>query len=414
MNSSGVITRAALDVERIRQDFPILHEQVHGKDLVYLDNAATTQKPQLVIDALTNYYTKGNANVHRAVHYLSQTATEAYEGARAKVQRLINAAESREIVWVRSATEGINLVAGGLSALFKPGDEILVSNMEHHSNIVPWQMLCQRTGAHLRVIPIDEAGQLEMDRFEELLNPRTKLVSVVHVSNALGTVNPIKRIIDLAHEQGIPVLIDGAQGVQHYPVDVQELDCEFYAISGHKMYGPTGIGALYGKADWLERIPPYQGGGDMILRVSFEGTTYNEIPFKFEAGTPHIAGSIGMGAAVDYLQGLGLENIARYEHDLLEYATQQALQIPGLHIVGTADVKSSVLSFTLDKVHPHDIGTILDLEGIAIRTGHHCAQPVMDRYQIPGTARISLCFYNTRQEIDVALAALRKVQEVFS
>ncbi len=414
MDSPGVITQAALDVDRVRQDFPILHEQVYGIDLVYLDNAATTQKPRTVIEAVTNYYSVGNANVHRAVHRLSQVATEAYEGARVKVQRLINAADSREIVWLRGVTEGINLIANGLSAQFKPGDEIVVSNMEHHSNIVPWQMLCQRTGAVLRVIPIDESGQLEMDRFEELLGPRTKLVSVVHVSNALGTVNPVKRIVDLAHERGIPVVIDGAQCVQHYPVDVQELDCEFYAISGHKMYAPTGIGALYGKADWLERLPPYQGGGDMILSVSFEGTTYNEIPFKFEAGTPHIAGAIGMGAAVDYLLSLGLENIASYEHDLLEYATEQALQIPGLQIVGTADKKSSVLSFTIDRVHPHDIGTILDQQGIAIRTGHHCAQPVMDRYQIPATARISLCFYNTRQEIDAAFAALRKVQEVFS
>lgn len=404
----------AFNVWRIRQDFPILKQRVHGKPLIYLDNAATSQKPQRVIDAVCQFYAEDCSNIHRGVHALSERSTQTYEQARVKVQRYINAASEREIIFVRGTTEGINLVAQTFGrSRMQPGDEIVISAMEHHSNIVPWQLLCQQTGARLRVIPMNDDGELLLDEYEKLLGDRTKLVSIVHVSNALGTINPIHQMIALAHEQNIPVLIDGAQAVQHLKVDVQELDCDFYAFSGHKLYGPTGIGVLYGKADLLEAMPPYQGGGDMIRSVTFEQTTYNDLPYKFEAGTPNIAGAIGLGAAIQYVNEISLEAIAAYEHELLAYATEAVSEIAGLRIIGTAREKTSVLSFTLAGVHPHDIGTILDQEGIAIRTGHHCAQPVMDRFGVPATARASLAFYNTKEEIDALVAALHKVREVF-
>ncbi|HSR69100.1 MAG TPA: cysteine desulfurase [Acidobacteriota bacterium] len=404
----------AYDVENIRRDFPILHQEVNGHPLVYLDNAASTQKPRAVIEAVEEYYRRDNANIHRGVHELSQRATDAYEKARSTVQRYLNAAESREIIFVRGATEGINLVAHCLGRSLGEGDEIIISHLEHHSNIVPWQMLAQRSGASLRVIPINDAGEVEVEAYAELLNERTRLVALSHVSNALGTISPVKQMIRMAHEQGALALIDGAQAVQHLEVDVGDLDADFYVFSGHKIYAPTGIGALYGKAELLEDLPPYQGGGDMILSVSFEGTTYNEIPHKFEAGTPNIAGAIGLGAALRYLNEAGVGRIAAYEAELLAYTTRQARQIPGLKAVGTASSKSSVFSFLLDNAHPHDIGTILDQNGIAIRTGHHCAQPVMERFGIPATARISLGMYNTREEIDKALQAVRRVQEIFN
>ncbi len=403
-----------LDVERIRDSFPILKQKIRGKPLVYLDNAATTQKPQAVLDAIDRYYTSANANVHRGVHLLSERATADYEGARVTVKHFIKAADASEIIFVRGATDGINLVAQSYGRpRLRPGDEILISAMEHHSNIVPWQILCEQTGAVLRVVPINDDGELLMEEYEKLLGPKTKLVAMVHVSNALGTVNPVRRIIELAHLQDVPVLLDGAQAVPHLPVDVQELDCDFYVFSGHKVFAPTGIGVLYAKTTFLEGMPPYQGGGDMIKSVSFEKTVYNDLPYKFEAGTPNIEGAIGLGAAIDYVTGLGPENIAVYEHDLLEYGTDALLEIPGLRLIGTAHEKTSVLSFTLEGVHPHDVGTILDQEGIAIRTGHHCAQPVMDRFGVPATARASLAFYNTRQEIDALATALRQVREVF-
>lgn len=404
----------SFDVWRIRQDFPILKQRVHGKPLVYLDNAATSQKPQRVIDAVCQFYAEDCSNIHRGVHALSERSTQTYEQARVKVQRYINAASEREIIFVRGTTEGINLVAQTFGrSRVQPGDEIVISAMEHHSNIVPWQLLCQQTGARLRVIPMNDDGELLLDEYEKLLSDRTKLVSVVHVSNALGTINPIRHMIALAHERNIPIVIDGAQAVQHLKVDVQELDCDFYTFSGHKLYGPTGIGVLYGKAHLLDAMPPYQGGGDMIRSVTFEQTTYNDLPYKFEAGTPNIAGAIGLGAAIQYVNEIGLEAIAAYEHELLVYATEVVSNIPGLRIIGTARQKTSVLSFTLAGVHPHDIGTILDQEGIAIRTGHHCAQPVMDRFGVPATARASLAFYNTKEEIDALVAALHKVREVF-
>ncbi|HSR49244.1 MAG TPA: cysteine desulfurase [Acidobacteriota bacterium] len=407
-------SRPDYDVEAIRREFPILHQEVHGHPLVYLDNAASTQKSRAVIEAVDHYYRRDNANIHRGVHELSQRATDAYEKARATVQRYLNAGQSREIVFVRGATEGINLVAHSLGRSFGKGDEIVISHLEHHSNIVPWQILAEHSGARLRVIPINDAGEVEIDAYEEMLSGRTRLVALSHVSNALGTVSPVKEMIAMAHRQGALALIDGAQAVQHVEVDVRDLDADFYVFSGHKIYAPTGIGALYAKADLLEDMPPYQGGGDMILSVSFEGTTYNEIPHKFEAGTPNIAGAIGLGAALDFMSQAGIANIAAYEARLLDYATRKALEIPGLSIVGRAASKSSVLSFLLEGVHPHDIGTILDQQGIAIRTGHHCAQPVMDRFGIPATARISLGLYNTREEIDKALDGVRKVQEIFS
>jgi cysteine desulfurase/selenocysteine lyase len=400
-------------VDRLRADFPILGQQVHGKPLVYLDNAATSQKPQAVIDALVQYYTGYNSNVHRGVHRLSELATEAYEKARVKVQHFLNAADKREIIFVRCTTEAINLVAQTHGRQnVRPGDEIVITGMEHHSNIVPWQMLCQEKDARLRVVPITDAGELRLDEYEKLLGPRTRLVALTHVSNALGTVNPVPDMIEKAHRLGIPVLVDGAQAVPHFSVDVQALDCDFYAFSGHKLYGPTGIGVLYGKAPLLEAMPPYQGGGDMISSVTFAKTTYNTLPYKFEAGTPHVEGVIGLGAALDYLAEISPEGIVAHEQSLLAYATEALAGIPELRIIGTARVKAGVVSFVLDGIHPHDIGTILDQEGIAVRTGHHCAQPVMDRFGVPATARASLALYNTREEIDALVQGLYKVKEI--
>ena len=402
------------EVERIRRDFPILHQQVHGKPLVYLDNAATSQKPGQVIAALDHYYSVDNANIHRGVHTLSERATAAYEGGRDKVKQFLNAADRREIVFVRGATEAINLVAQSYARpRLKPGDEILITEMEHHSNIVPWQMVCEQTGAMLKVVPINEAGELLIDDFHRLLSVRTKLVAVVHVSNALGTINPVEEIIAAAHAQGVPVLLDGAQAVPHVAVDVQALDCDFYVFSGHKLYAPTGIGTLYGKAALLEAMSPYQGGGDMIRSVTFAKTEYNALPYKFEAGTPHIAGGIGLGSAIDYVTNIGLQAIAAWEDELLRYATARVLEIPGVRLIGTARRKTGILSFVMDGVHPHDIGTILDHEGVAIRTGHHCAMPVMDHFAVPATARASLALYNTRDDIERLLAAIIKVKEVF-
>jgi len=409
------IPQTPFDVWRIREDFPILRQKVHGQPLIYLDNAATSQKPQVVIDTLARYYETTNANVHRGIHALSERATQEYEGAREVVRRFLNAADTREIIFVRGTTEAINLVAQSYGRTFLTvGDEIIISAMEHHSNIVPWQMLCEQVGARLRVIPFDHRGELSLDEYEKLLNERTKLVSVVHVSNVLGTINPVRQIIELAHRRGIPVLVDGAQAVLHMAVDVQQLDCDFYAFSGHKLCGPTGVGVLYGKAELLTRMPPYQGGGDMISVVTFEKTHYNTLPYKFEAGTPHIAGVIGLGAAINYVQSIGLDRIAAYEHELLGYATAALDAIPGLQIIGTARDKAAVLSFVLDCAHPHDIGTILDREGIAVRAGHHCAMPVMQRFGVPATARASFAFYNTRAEIDALVKAIHKVIEVFA
>jgi cysteine desulfurase/selenocysteine lyase len=405
---------APYDVNRVREDFPILRRKVRGKPLVYLDNAATTQKPKAVIDAILQYYEQENANIHRAVHMLSELATHRYEEARAKVQRFLNAAETREIVFTRNATEGINLVAQTYGRQnLKPGDEVLVTAMEHHSNIVPWQLICEQTGARLRVAPITDAGELIVEEFERLLSARTRIVAISHLSNALGTVNPVDQLIRMAHARGAAVLVDGAQAAYHMPVDVQALDCDFYVVTGHKLYGPTGIGALYGKARLLEAMPPYQGGGDMISSVTFEKTTYNVVPHKFEAGTPHIEGVIGLGAAIDYLTGLGMERVARHEAGVLAYGTEVLSQVPGLRLIGTAPQKASILSFVVDGVHPHDVGTVVDQEGVAIRTGHHCAQPVMERFGIPATARASLALYNTREEIDVLAVALARVREVF-
>ena len=403
------------DVERVRKDFPALHQEVHGKPLVYLDNAATSQKPQAVIDALVDYYTRDNANVHRGVHRLSERATEAYEGARGRIQRHLNAASSREIVFVRQATEAVNLVAASYGrTVVGAGDEVLISAIEHHANIVPWQMLCAEKGATLRVVPVDDRGDLIMDEYARLLGPRTRLVAITQVSNALGTVTPIREIIGLAHQQDVPVLVDGAQAVPHQAVDVQALDCDFYVFSGHKAYGPTGIGVLYGKETWLEGMPPYQGGGDMIASVTFEKTVYNALPYKFEAGTPHIAGAIGLAAGLDYLGGLGLERIAAWEHDLLVRGTELLEGIPGLRLIGTARHKSAVLSFVLDGVHAHDVGTILDHEGVAVRAGHHCAMPVMQRFGVPATVRASLAFHNTPAELQVLAHAVRQARELFA
>jgi len=404
----------ALDVERIRKDFPILHQEVHGRPLVYLDSAATSQKPQVVLDALADYYGRDNANVHRGVHRLSERATEAYEGARSRIQRFLNAAHSREIVFVRGTTEGINLVAHTYGRrTVGPGDEVVITALEHHSNIVPWQMLCEEKGAALRVVPIDDGGEVDVEAYERLLGERTRLVAVAHVSNALGTIVPVKRMIKAAHRRGIAVLVDGAQAAPHLRVDVQDLDCDFYAFSGHKTYGPTGIGVLYGKTALLEAMPPFQGGGDMIKSVSFEKTVYNDLPYKFEAGTPDIAGAIGLGAALEYLEGLGLDRVAAHEHALLVHGTERLSSIPGLRLVGTAREKASVLSFLVDGVHAHDVGSILDREGIAVRTGHHCAMPVMTRFGIAATTRASLGVYNTREDIDALVEGLAKVREVF-
>ncbi len=405
---------AKLDVARIREDFPILKTMVNGKPLVYLDNAATSQKPQAVLDTLNRYYTEENSNIHRGVHYLSQVATKDYEDARAKVRRFLNAPDDKQIIFVRGATEGINLVAGSYGRQnIGAGDEVIVTAMEHHSNIVPWQILCQEKGASLKVIPINDDGELLLDEYEKLLSPRTKLVSVVHISNSLGTINPMEQIIDMAHARGVPVLVDGAQSAPHMPIDVQKLDCDFFVFSGHKVYGPTGIGAVYGKMDLLESMPPYQGGGDMIKSVSFEKTSYNDLPYKFEAGTPNIAGVIGLGAAIDYLTGLGMDITRAHEDSLLEYGTERLSNISRVRLIGTAANKASILSFVMDGVHPHDIGTILDSEGIAIRAGHHCTQPLMERFGIPATARASLAFYNTEEEIDLLVRGIDKVIEVF-
>ena len=403
------------DVERIRKHFPVLSQMVNGKPLVYLDNAASSQVPQMVIERGMQYLKYEHSNIHRGVHYLSMKATNAYEGAREKVKRFINARDVKECIFVRGATEGINLVMHGYGRKFiNAGDEIIISAMEHHANIVPWQMLCEEKGAKLRVIPMNDAGELLQDDYHGLLNERTKLVAITHVSNALGTINPIKEMIEQAHKYGVPVLIDGAQSAPHMPVDVQDLDCDFYAFSGHKMFAPTGSGVVYGKSAFLERMNPFQGGGDMIRNVTFEKTTYADLPNKFEAGTPAIASQIGLGAAIDYLNSIGREQAAAHEHELLRYATEQLSAIEGVRIIGTAREKASVLSFVIDEIHPHDIGTILDQEGIAVRAGHHCAQPVMQRFNVPATARASFAFYNTKEEVDVLAATIRKVIDIFS
>ncbi len=403
------------DVRRVRADFPILDRQVHGHPLVYLDNAATTQKPQVVLDAMSRYYTRSNANVHRGVHLLSESATEAYEGSRNTVQGFLNAADSSEIIFVRGTTEAINLVAQTYGRRHVgSGDEIVISEMEHHSNIVPWQILCEEKGARLRIAPINDDGEMLLEEFERLLNAKTKFVSVVHISNVLGTVNPIRQIVQMAHQWNVPVMVDGAQAVLHGKVDVRDLDCDFYAFSGHKIYGPTGIGVLYGKHALLDAMPPYQGGGDMIQSVTFEKTLYNRLPYKFEAGTPHMAGAVGLAAAIDYVSKIGLDAIAAYEQDLLACGTTALNAVHGLRLIGTAKEKAGVLSFVLEGIHPHDIGTILDRQGIAIRTGHHCAQPLMQRFGIPATARASLAVYNTTDELDVLVAGVYKLKEVFA
>ncbi len=412
--AAGGRTPGEFNVWRIREDFPVLRQTVHGKPLVYLDNAATTQKPRAVIAALEHFYTADCSNVHRGVHLLSERATAAYEEARRKVRRFLNAASEREVIFVRGTTEAINLVAHSFGRpRLGPGDEVLLTHMEHHSNIVPWQLLCQETGARLRVAPIDDRGELIFEEFERLLGPRTRIVAVAHVSNALGTVNPVRRIIEAAHARGLPVLVDGAQAAAHIRLDVQALDCDFYAFSGHKLYAPNGIGVLYGKAAWLEQMPPYQSGGDMIRTVTFEKTTFNELPWKFEAGTPNIAGAIGLGAALDYLDGVGLENAATWEQELLAYATRRIASVPGVRLIGTAREKAAVLSFVLEGVHPHDVATILDRQGVAVRAGHVCAQPVMERFGVPAITRASFAFYNTPEEVDALIAALHKVREIF-
>lgn len=404
----------ALDLGRVRAAFPILSRSVRGKPLVYLDNANTTQRPQAVLDATDRFYRVTNANVHRSTYLLSEEATEAYEGARETVRRYLNAASTKEVVFTRGTTEAINLVASSFgSAFVKEGDEVLITGMEHHSNIVPWQLLCERTGARLRVAPLDDRGDVVIEEWERLLSERTRIAAFLWVSNALGTVNPVRRMVAKAHERGVPVLVDGAQALPHLPVDVRELDCDFFAFSGHKVYGPTGVGVLYGKEEWLRRMPPYQGGGDMIASVTFEKTTYNSLPFKFEAGTGNLAGAAGLGAALEFVSTVGIEAIAAHERDLLDYGTRRLLEVPGLRMIGTAREKASVLSFVLGDVHPHDVGTILDQDGICVRTGHHCAQPVMARYDVPATVRASLGMYNTREEIDALVAGLAKVREVF-
>ncbi len=408
-------TARGFDVEKLRRDFPILDQRVHGKPLVYLDNAATSQKPQVVIDAISRYYEQENSNIHRGVHFLSERATEEYEAARSSAQEFIHAPKPHEVIFVRGTTEAINLVAQTYGrAHVGAGDEVLITAMEHHSNIVPWQILCDEKHARLRVAPISDTGELLLDEFANLLGPKTKLVAAAHVSNALGTVNPVRQMIEMAHSRNIPILIDGAQAVPHCAVDVQELDCDFYAFSGHKMYGPTGIGILYGKSALLEEMPPYQGGGDMIASVSFEKTVYNRLPYKFEAGTPHISGGIGLGTAIEYLNSIGMNAIAAHEHELLTYATDAVAEVPGVRLVGTAKEKAAVLSFVMEGIHPHDIGTVLDQEGIAIRTGHHCAQPIMTRFGIDATARASFALYNTREEVDALVRGIHKVREVFA
>ena len=412
---SLVVVETGWNVERVRADFPVLHQTVNGKPLVYLDNGASSQVPQVVIDRGSIYLEQEHSNIHRGVHYLSQRATTAYEGAREKVKRFLNAREAKECVFVRGATEGINLVMHGYGRKFiGAGDEIIISAMEHHANIVPWQMLCEEKGARLRVIPMNDAGELLLDEYDALLNERTKFVAVTHVSNALGTINPIKEMIEQAHKYGVPVLVDGAQSAPHMPVDVQDLDCDFFTFSGHKVYAPTGSGIVYGKAEILEQMNPFQGGGDMIKSVTFEKTIYAELPNKFEAGTPAIASQIGLGAAIDYLNSIDREQAAVHEHELLRYATERVSAIEGVRIIGTARDKASLLSFVIDDIHPHDIGTILDQEGIAVRAGHHCAQPVMQRFKVPATARASFAFYNTKEEVDILASTIEKVIEIFS
>jgi cysteine desulfurase/selenocysteine lyase len=414
MTVAASAPRTVFNVAAVREDFPILQRRVHGQPLAYLDNAATTQKPRPVIDRIVRYYSEENANIHRGVHLLSVEATDAYEAARERVRRFLNAPDAREIVFVRGATEAINLVAATYGrARVGAGDEVVISEMEHHSNIVPWQMLCEEKGARLRIIPMTDAGELRLDEYERLLGPRTRLVSVTHVSNALGTINPVDEIVRLAHEREIPVLIDGAQAVAHMPVDVQAMGCDFYVFSGHKVFGPTGIGVLYGRAPLLEAMPPYQGGGDMIRSVAFERTLYNDIPYKFEAGTPNIAGVMGLDAALEYLTAVGLDGAAAHEDEMLGYGTDALREIPGLRLTGTAARKAGILSFVIDDIHPHDIGTILDRDGIAIRAGHHCCQPLMARLGVPATARASLALYNTRDEIDRLAASVRTAKAVF-
>jgi cysteine desulfurase/selenocysteine lyase len=403
-----------LDITKIRADFPILNQKVNGKPLVYFDNGATSQKPQVVIDAISKYYTEINANIHRGVHTLSQLATDAYEESRNKIQQHINAQFAHEVIFTSGTTQSINTIANGFAAIVKAGDEILVSAMEHHSNIVPWQMLCEKTGATLKVIPMNENGELIQSEYDKLLSEKTKLVAVNHISNALGTINPVKEMIAKAHKVGAAILIDGAQAVPHLKPDVQDLDCDFYVFSGHKMCAPTGVGVLYGKEKWLNKLPPYQGGGEMIATVTFEKTTYADLPHKFEAGTPNIEGGIVLGTAIDYLNAIGFENIAQYENELLHYATAKLLEIDGLKIYGTAKEKASVISFNINGIHPYDIGTIIDKLGIAVRTGHHCTQPIMDFYKIPGTVRASFAFYNTKEEIDIFVEAIKKAQTMLS
>lgn len=406
---------STFDVDVIRKDFPILSQTVHGKPLVYLDNAATTQKPQVVIDTIVDYYTNYNSNIHRGVHLLSQKATDEYEKARTIIKNFINAAKFQEIIFTRGTTEAINLVANSFAKpMLEAGDEVLISTMEHHSNIVPWQLVCEEKGAKLKVIPINDAGEIVFEEFEKLLTEKVKIVSIVHISNSLGTINPIKEIIQKAHKKGIPVVIDAAQSIQHLTIDVQDLNCDFLAFSGHKLYGPTGIGALYGKEEHLKKMPPYQGGGDMIRTVSFEKTTYNDLPYKFEAGTPNIAGAIGLGKAIQYVESIGLDAIARYEAELLEYAHNALSEIPEVRFIGTARKKASVISFDLKGIHPHDIGTMLDMDGVAVRTGQHCTEPLMRRFGIPATTRASMSFYNTKDEINVLTQSIRKVIKMFS
>ena len=415
MSTATEVKKVPFDVARVRADFPILGTTVHGKPLVYLDSANTAQKPRAVIECDREVYEQYYANVHRGVYQLSARAEEAFEGARVKVQRFLNAPDKREVVFVRGTTEGINLVAQTYGrANVKAGDEVLITAMEHHSNIVPWQLLCEQTGGLLKVAPIDDRGDVILEEMQRLMGPRTRIVSVGHVSNALGTVNPVRRIAEMAHAAGAVVVVDGAQGAPHLPLDVQDLGADFYTFSGHKAFGPSGIGALWGKAALLEAMPPWHGGGDMILSVTFEKTTYNHIPYKFEAGTPHIAGVIGLGAAIDYLTGIGMDRIAAYEDELLRYGTEALLGVPGLRMIGTARHKAGVLGFVMEGVHPHDVGTVLDYEGIAIRTGHHCAQPVMKRFDVPATSRASLALYNTREDLDALVKGLHKVREMFS
>lgn len=399
-----------LDIQKIREDFPILHQNINGKPLVYFDNAATSQKPKVVIGAIAEYYNTINSNIHRGVHTLSQKATDAYEASRQKIRQHINAQHAHEVIFTRGTTESINLVANGFSQLLKKGDEVIISHLEHHSNIVPWQLACEKSGAVLKVIPMNEKGELLIDIYEQLLSEKTKMVAVNHISNSLGTINPVKKIIEKAHQFGAAVLIDGAQATPHLKIDVQQLDCDFYCSSAHKMCGPTGVGFLYGKTEWLEKLPPYQGGGEMIATVTFEKTTYAELPHKFEAGTPNIEGGIVFGTAIDYLNAIGLENIAAYEQELLHYGTEQLSTINGIKFYGTAKNKTSVIAFNIGNIHPYDIGTIIDKLGIAVRTGHHCTQPIMDFYQIPGTIRASFAFYNTKEEIDLLVEALKKAQ----